>query len=556
MTAPEIAKLHQELYDYLKQIHEKDPDFRFRLRRLNHQNRLNKGYWFHGNDRYLETSFWDYTDHLHTTPVIRLVCHFENTKKKWVCQFVGRDSKERSAYFKKMAATLGDFLTDEEERMPIWKKELKNTSTHFLKPLEKFIETDKKRIDAFLNQNKKESFVRFIDEHVFKTAIAQIETIKKNRLQNSNTQLNKAVQLPFALSGLDVSNYQGIQSLTIGLGNEVDIPINTQWIFLTGENGFGKTALLRAIAIGLTDDENKILKANETITVIGSKKAQEHSNWAEDKQQDVELDFKQVVAYGVSRFSREETTKKESARTASLFWDKELLIDIEDKLLKNQKRFEEIKGKLLQIIPNLANIEKIQKENGDAQIVFKEKDEQGNVFKETVTLEQLAAGYRSIFMMMGDMIIRLSNHLEKSLNEMSGIVLIDEIDAHLHPKYQYELPKLLSEAFPKVQFIVTTHSPIPILGLPETVHSVVFKVNRTAQEGISVKRLDNEIEIRRLSANALLTSDVFGFDTIFARGSTPDTIEPFDNYKQIQEMSDIEKSLTLKAGFKKLRIKI
>ncbi|MEY4936085.1 MAG: hypothetical protein RIS64_2444, partial [Bacteroidota bacterium] len=215
MTAPEIAKLHQELYDYLKQIHEKDPDFRFRLRRLNHQNRLNKGYWFHGNDRYLETSFWDYTDHLHTTPVIRLVCHFENTKKKWVCQFVGRDSKERSAYFKKMAATLGDFLTDEEERMPIWKKELKNTSTHFLKPLEKFIETDKKRIDAFLNQNKKESFVRFIDEHVFKTAIAQIETIKKNRLQNSNTQLNKAVQLPFALSGLDVSNYQGIQSLTI-----------------------------------------------------------------------------------------------------------------------------------------------------------------------------------------------------------------------------------------------------------------------------------------------------------------------------------------------------
>ncbi|MEY4936264.1 MAG: hypothetical protein RIS64_2623, partial [Bacteroidota bacterium] len=358
------------------------------------------------------------------------------------------------------------------------------------------------------------------------------------------------------LSGLDVSNYQGIQSLTIGLGNEVDIPINTQWIFLTGENGFGKTALLRAIAIGLTDDENKILKANETITVIGSKKAQEHSNWAEDKQQDVELDFKQVVAYGVSRFSREETTKKESARTASLFWDKELLIDIEDKLLKNQKRFEEIKGKLLQIIPNLANIEKIQKENGDAQIVFKEKDEQGNVFKETVTLEQLAAGYRSIFMMMGDMIIRLSNHLEKSLNEMSGIVLIDEIDAHLHPKYQYELPKLLSEAFPKVQFIVTTHSPIPILGLPETVHSVVFKVNRTAQEGISVKRLDNEIEIRRLSANALLTSDVFGFDTIFARGSTPDTIEPFDNYKQIQEMSDIEKSLTLKAGFKKLRIKI
>jgi predicted ATP-binding protein involved in virulence len=555
MTEPEIAKLHNELYDYLKQIHEKDPDFRFRLRRINNQNRLNKGYWFNGNDRYLETSFWDYTDNLHATPVIRLVCHFEKNKKKWSCQFVGRDSKERAAYFKKMATTLGDFSTDEEDRMPVWKKELKNAFTHFLKPLEKFIETDKKRIDAFLNQNKKESLVRFIDRNVFKKELAQIENLKKNRFQQDNTPFNKAVPLPFALSSLDVSNYQGIQSLTIGLGNEVEIPINTQWIFLTGENGFGKTALLRAIAIGLTDDENKILKENETITVIGSKKGQEHSNLAEDKQ-DVELDFKQVVAYGVSRFSREETTRKESARTASLFSDKELLMDIEDKLLKNQKRFEEIKGKLLQMIPNLANIEKVQQENGDAQIIFKEKDEQGNVFKESVTLEQLAAGYRSIFMMMGDMMIRLSNHLEKSLDEISGIVLIDEIDAHLHPKYQYELPKLLSEAFPKVQFIVTTHSPIPILGLPETVSSVVFKVNRTAEEGISVKRLDNEIEIRRLSANAQLTSDVFGFDTIFARGSTPDTIEPFDNYRQIKEMSEIEKSLTLKAGFKKLRIKI
>ena len=143
-------------------------------------------------------------------------------------------------------------------------------------------------------------------------------------------------------------------------------------------------------------------------------------------------------------------------------------------------------------------------------------------------------------MMIGDMIIRLSNDFEKPLNDISGVVLIDEFDAHLHPKYQYELPKLLSDAFPKVQFIVSTHSPIPLLGLPkknkkgEKINSVVFKVNRTAEEGITVQRLDDEIDIQRLSANALLTSDIFGFKSFFARGSTPDTIEPFDDFKDIK----------------------
>jgi AAA domain, putative AbiEii toxin, Type IV TA system len=167
----------------------------------------------------------------------------------------------------------------------------------------------------------------------------------------------------------------------------------------------------------------------------------------------------------------------------------------------------------------------------------------------------LAAGYRGILTLICDMVQRLSEHPENTLEDLKGIVLIDEFDAHLHPKYQYELPNLLSKVFPKIQFIVATHSPMPILGAaPKTF--AVLTVQRTKSKGITVERLDDDIDIQRLNVNALLTSDIFNFGDIFARGATPDTIEPFDKYSDIQKTYSNEQLLELKTRFKKLKIKI
>lgn len=59
----------------------------------------------------------------------------------------------------------------------------------------------------------------------------------------------------------------------------------------------------------------------------------------------------------------------------------------------------------------------------------------------------------------------LSNATFQNLSEIQGIVIVDEIDLHLHTNLQYEvLPELIKQ-FPKVQFIVTTHSPLFLLGL-------------------------------------------------------------------------------------------
>jgi predicted ATP-binding protein involved in virulence len=351
------------------------------------------------------------------------------------------------------------------------------------------------------------------------------------------------------LKYLSVKNYQGIQSLTLN-----NLPNDAQWIFLTGENGYGKTSILRAIAKGLLGDEElvaQIDKNTKIISVINSlgvnlphliEKGKINYNNASIN----------IVGYGIARFNQSDDRNYGNAYT--LFEDNGTLLSIEKLLLTaDEPTFEKIKTIFKRIIPNLVDIKKV-KNNGFYEIHYQEKNEKGDTF-DSVKLNDLAAGYRGIITMIGDMMRRFNNYMEKSFEEVTGIVIIDEFDAHLHPKYQYELPKLLSTVFPKIQFIVSTHSPIPLLGVePNT--AVVLTVNRTKELGITVDRLDDDIDIDRLSANALLTSDIFGFKTIFARGATPDTIEPFDNYKDIKEMNELEKRMELKQGFKDLNIKI
>ncbi len=70
----------------------------------------------------------------------------------------------------------------------------------------------------------------------------------------------------------------------------------------------------------------------------------------------------------------------------------------------------------------------------------------------------------------------LSGGAFENLNDIRGIVIIDEIDAHLHTRYQKEiLPELLA-CFPNVQFILTTHSPLFLIGMEERLGVNGFKI--------------------------------------------------------------------------------
>ncbi len=84
-------------------------------------------------------------------------------------------------------------------------------------------------------------------------------------------------------------------------------------------------------------------------------------------------------------------------------------------------------------------------------------------------LSNLSDGYRSVIRLVSDIAyraIKLNPHLgENVVKETEGIVLIDEIDMHLHPSWQQRIVSNLKDAFPKLQFIVTTHSPFIVQSL-------------------------------------------------------------------------------------------
>lgn len=83
--------------------------------------------------------------------------------------------------------------------------------------------------------------------------------------------------------------------------------------------------------------------------------------------------------------------------------------------------------------------------------------------KEIRYVSQMSDGYRNMLCMVADIAYRMAllnpQLLEHVLEETSGVVLIDEVDLHLHPAWQRHIIATLRELFPKVQFIVSTHSP-------------------------------------------------------------------------------------------------
>jgi predicted ATP-binding protein involved in virulence len=89
-------------------------------------------------------------------------------------------------------------------------------------------------------------------------------------------------------------------------------------------------------------------------------------------------------------------------------------------------------------------------------------------------LDQLSDGYRAMLALVTDLAFRMAHanpHLEKPL-QAEAIVLIDEVDLHLHPEWQQTVLPYLLQTFENTQFIVTTHSPqvLSTVEEPECIH--------------------------------------------------------------------------------------
>lgn len=109
---------------------------------------------------------------------------------------------------------------------------------------------------------------------------------------------------------------------------------------------------------------------------------------------------------------------------------------------------------------------------------------------EKLLFSQLSDGYRNVIGMVADIAyrcIKLNPHLGKNvIKETPGIVLIDEIDLHLHPNWQRRIVNDLKNTFPKIQFVVTTHSPFIVQSIEQ---SELINLDDTELKAISPDEL-------------------------------------------------------------------
>lgn len=80
-----------------------------------------------------------------------------------------------------------------------------------------------------------------------------------------------------------------------------------------------------------------------------------------------------------------------------------------------------------------------------------------------ISWDVLAAGHRSVLQMLAELVLRIdATGRERDDPELSGVVVIDEVELHLHPSLQEKVLPFLTSRFPRLQFIAATHSPAVI----------------------------------------------------------------------------------------------
>lgn len=121
----------------------------------------------------------------------------------------------------------------------------------------------------------------------------------------------------------------------------------------------------------------------------------------------------------------------------------------------------------------------------------------------------LSDGFKGYIGWIGDMLFHVCRSVGTGLKlrEMRGVVMVDEIDLHLHPEWQKVVVPTLAKALPNVQFIFTTHSPLVVGSLSSQNLFVLEQEN----DATVVKRLPEHVQGK--SSEQILLSPYFGLES-------------------------------------------
>lgn len=171
-----------------------------------------------------------------------------------------------------------------------------------------------------------------------------------------------------------------------------------------------------------------------------------------------------------------------------------------------------------------------------------------NTSKGTIFFEYLSSGYKTcIYIILGilkELEYRFTNS-EIVFDEFDGIILIDEIDLHLHPTWQAQLIKALKKIFRKAQIIVTTHSPsilqslnkdeIVALGLDESGNTIVkdLELGEYGLQGWTLEEILQDVMGMPSTTSEVFQEIMAAFDKAMIEENIPEIKK---NYKLLDKM--------------------
>lgn len=299
------------------------------------------------------------------------------------------------------------------------------------------------------------------------------------------------------LKRLVLENVRSIPSLDLTFLQPDGRP--RQWTLVLGENGTGKSTILRSVALALAgSDALPVLMANSDDWIRrGANHAKIHLELlnAEGELREVNLDIRRgdqlrkifadnrehleqldwalmrsphnyfTAGYGVSRrlqsshdfVSREAMSNPRAQRVATLFSPDAVLRSVEAWAMDLDYRRPEVAREVLSetFAGMLPGIEFAAIDKESRKLTFDTPDG-------TLPLDVLSDGYQNIISWCGDLLYRITeafSHYRQPLHAR-GLLLIDEVDLHLHPLWQRRLVEFLQTKLPNFQILASTHSPL------------------------------------------------------------------------------------------------
>ncbi len=319
---------------------------------------------------------------------------------------------------------------------------------------------------------------------------------------------------------IEVRNFKVIRDLDLTPASLASTTAAAPWLMLLGENGCGKSSLLQAVTLTLMGAAERDALGLDASTYVrnGTRSGYVRVHLA-GSPEPIELRFSRgrttfaggedpkviLLAYGATRLlprAGEQAPPPTSswARVRNLFDPFSPIGNSTDWLLSlDDATFEEVaralKG-LLELEPDDRLLRNRRARRIDVE-----------AFGLRVPLEHLSDGYQSVVALATDLMISLLRQWP-TVEAAEGTVLIDELGAHLHPRWRMRIVPSLRHVFPRVQFLSSTHDPLCLRGLGDGEVVVV----RHDQEG-GIEALTDLPSVAGLRVDQLLTSEHFGLNS-------------------------------------------